>query len=307
MILIITHKSDFTADFLVNRLNEKGISYYRLNCEDISVHTEVSLSSDSNFSPIIDGISKFTSVWFRRTKLPEPIDVDPFVEVFYLSELRWFQKNLWNTLEARWLSEPSAVYRAENKFLQLKIAQQIGFAIPCTLVSTDVVRIKQFFDDSRGQVIIKPIYNNRFESKSNSHLIYTSKISRADIENLQESLPLPSIYQKYIDKKNEVRVTVVGDRVFSACVDSQQNEITKVDWRKERLPFSRCCLPETIQNKCLEIVRALNLSFGAIDLIVTPEGEYVFLEINPNGQWAWIEMDTELPISDSIIEFLIND
>ena len=161
MILIITHKSDFTADFLINKLNERKISYYRLNCEDISINTEVSLSSESNFLPLIDGRSTFSAVWFRRTKLLEVVGIDPYVEAYYLSELKWFQRNLWNTLEARWISQPDSVYRAENKFLQLKIAQQIGFTIPATLISTNVREIHKFYDDYNGQVIIKPLYNNR--------------------------------------------------------------------------------------------------------------------------------------------------
>jgi len=306
MILVITHKSDFTADFLINKLNEREILYYRLNCEDISINTQISLSSESNFLPVIDGRSKFSAVWFRRTKLPEVEGIDQYVEAYYLSELKWFQKNLWNTIEARWISEPDSVYRAENKFLQLKTAQRIGFTVPATLISADVHQVHEFFDDNDGQVIIKPIYNNRFESKSTSQLIYTTKISKTEIGNMLESLPLPSIYQKYVEKKLEIRVTVINDKVFSASVDSQQNEMTKVDWRRERLPFTPYSLPQIVQNKCVDLVKALNLSFGAIDLIETPEGEYVFLEINPNGQWAWIEMDTGLPISDSIIDFLIN-
>jgi glutathione synthase/RimK-type ligase-like ATP-grasp enzyme len=303
MILVVTHKFDFTADFLIQKLNERDIPYYRLNCEDISIHTEISLSSKSNFAPVIDGKDKFSVVWFRRTKLPELERIDPYVQAYYLSELKWFQRNLWNTIDARWISEPDSVYRAENKFLQLKTARQIGFIIPPTLISTNVNEINKFFEECEGQLIIKPIYNNRFEFKNGSQLIYTTKISKVELEELLESMPLPSIYQKYVEKKREIRVTVINDAVFAASVDSQQSETTKVDWRRERLPFTSYNLPQMLQNKCIEIVKALNLSFGAIDLIETPEGEYVFLEINPNGQWAWIEMDTGLPISDSIIDF----
>ncbi|MCF0061797.1 hypothetical protein MUK70_21390 [Dyadobacter chenwenxiniae] len=306
MILVVTHKSDFTADFLIQKLNERDIPYYRLNCEDIGTRTDVSLSSKSGFAPVIDGQDKFSGVWFRRTKLPDLEGIDPYVEAYYLSEFQWFQRNLWNTIDARWISEPDYVYRAENKFLQLKTAQQIGFAIPPTLISTDIQEISKFYEDCEGQLIIKPIYNNRFEHKNGSQLIYTTKISNLELEKLLESIPLPSIYQRYVEKKCEIRVTVINDAVFAASVNSQQSEMTKVDWRRERLPFTSYSLPQMLQDKCVEIVRALNLSFGAIDLIETPEGDYVFLEINPNGQWAWIEMDTGLPISDTIIDFLQN-
>ena len=98
----------------------------------------------------------------------------------------------------------------------------------------------------------------------------------------------------------------MGDNAFSASVDSQSDETTELDWRRKRLQFKTAGLPTQIQNLCLKLVKCLGLHFGAIDLIKTPDGKYVFLEINPNGQWVWIENQTGLKISDSVIEFLNN-
>jgi len=114
----------------------------------------------------------------------------------------------------------------------------------------------------------------------------------------------PSIFQEYIEKDYELRITVVGERVFSAKVESQHNEKTKIDWRKEKLKFTEYKLPDAISKKCVLLLKTLDLNFGAIDLIKTKSGEYIFLEINPNGQWAWIEFDTKLEISEAIISFL---
>mgnify|MGYP005827328847 CR=1 FL=1 len=97
---------------------------------------------------------------------------------------------------------------------------------------------------------------------------------------------------------------VVGDKIFSAKVNSQKNKNTLIDWRKEKNPFVEYALPSEIEQKCIQLTRKLNISFGAIDLVRDKDGNYIFLEINPNGQWAWIEIETGLKISDEIIDFL---
>jgi glutathione synthase/RimK-type ligase-like ATP-grasp enzyme len=115
------------------------------------------------------------------------------------------------------------------------------------------------------------------------------------------------IFQQYVPKRVELRVTVVGRRVFAAEIDSQASRSTRHDWRHYDDPnvqYRIHTLPPEMARACVRLVEALGLSFGAIDLIQTPEGKYVFLEINPNGQWGWIEDLTGLPISDAIADWL---
>jgi hypothetical protein len=98
-------------------------------------------------------------------------------------------------------------------------------------------------------------------------------------------------------------------RVFAIEIHSQQSEKTKHDWRHYDFDKVAHCvheLPDRVRNQCLALVQALDLRFGAIELIVTPNNEYVFLEINPTGQYQWLEALTDLPITDSIVELLIN-
>src|SRR5919202_3895907 len=265
MILVVTHKADFTADFVIHKLNELSIPFYRLNCEDIPTAVSISLDSNTEFIPRIDGESKFQSIWFRRTKLPEINIEDQAVKSYYLSELSFFQKNLWETLSAKWLSHPDAIYRAENKLLQLKTAINLGFSIPKTLVSSEFTDIRSFYSSLKGQVIIKPLFNNRYFSQESRRMIYTSLLMEDDLQYLEDSLPLPSIYQEYIPKHKEIRVTIVGDDIFTACVNSQNCEVTLIDWRKQKLPFQACHLPKSIEDKCRDLIKTLGLSFGAID------------------------------------------
>jgi glutathione synthase/RimK-type ligase-like ATP-grasp enzyme len=305
MVLIITHKEDFTADFIVKKLNEKGLQYYRLNCEDILIKNNITLSLRQETEAIINGISKFTSVWFRRTKLPKLDEFEPDIRNYCHTEIDFFLKNLWLSINAeRWMSRPDKIYQAENKFLQLRMAKELGFEVPETIMTGDVNVIKTFYDRTNGNLIIKPLFQGRIIKDSFQKLIFTTKLTQADVDELDERLPLPSLYQRYIDKSKEYRITVVNDKIFSASVDSQSNDETKIDWRRKKLKFEQANLPSTTQRLCIELTKKLGLTFGAIDMIKSKNGEFVFLEINPSGQWAWIEIDTGLPISDSIIEYL---
>jgi glutathione synthase/RimK-type ligase-like ATP-grasp enzyme len=304
MILIITHKEDFTADFVIEKLNTKKISYLRLNCEDI-FNDEFALSLSTGVNLSINKVDNFDSVWFRRTKLPDIKTNNKGEKLFLLGDFESLFDNLFQVINAKkWLSNPYDVYRAENKLLQLKVAESLGFSIPKTIITNDYTKLKEFIKYCNNKVIIKPIRQGRIELEDGTKTIFTNIIDEDVINRLDEFELTPSIIQNYISKKYELRITVVGDKVFSVKIDSQKNKLTEVDWRREKLPMEEVQLPNDIEEKCKRLLKELNISFGAIDIIVDKNGNYIFLEINPNGQWAWIEMETSLKISDAIINFL---
>jgi glutathione synthase/RimK-type ligase-like ATP-grasp enzyme len=303
MILIITHKQDYTADFVIDKLNSASIPYFRFNCEDIfSYDVSVRYGDAAHF--VIANQAKFNSVWYRRTKLPELSAENAAEKIYLLNETDVFMQNLFAIIDAKWLSEPGAVNQAENKLLQLSLAKKIGFMIPETLVTTDR-KVLQSFTGSHRKTIIKPIGRGRIDYPGNtSKLIYTSLLTREVIDKMDTLELTPAIYQEYIEKSYELRITVVGEDVFAASVDSQSEKEAAVDWRKKKMKFEFYKLPEKLKEKCLAMTKALNISYGAFDFIRSTSGEYYFLEVNPNGQWVWIEKDTGQPVSDAIIKFL---
>lgn len=304
MILIVTHKLDFTADFVVNKLNERGINYFRFNCEDIQ-QTAYHLSEKDNFELNLNGNTVFKSVWFRRTKLPE-VEGENLSEKLYLAnEYDALLSNFYDSIQSKkWLSHPNFIYRAENKVYQLKLAKKLGFNVPRTIITNDFIELEKFIQSCNSNIIIKPLSMGRIESPVDVKLIYTNKVRKEHIENIQKFTLTPAIFQEYIEKEFEVRVTVIANKVISAVVKSQENEDTKVDWRRKKLKFIPFKLPDRIERKCVKLLEELNISFGAIDLIKTTTNQYFFLEINPNGQWAWLEIESDLKISDEIIKFL---
>lgn len=306
MILIITHKSDFTADFIVNKLNQRGIAYRRFNCEDLLAF-EFSVEFGGDFKYSILNEVNYKSVWFRRTKLPEIEGLSKAEMVYVLGEIDGFLKNIFSILPAKWLSPPAAVYEAENKLLQLKTAQRIGFRIPNTLVTNSKADLKNFYEANTRDIVIKPLSQTRIFDEEEASLIFTNLFPPNIMEQIEQFDLTPCIFQKNIRKEYEVRATVVSEKVFAAAVHSQTDEETKVDWRRKKLEFVEMTLPAEVEDLCVRLTKELNLGFGAIDLIVTPDGEYVFLEINPNGQWVWIENQTGQEISEAIIEYLTDE
>lgn len=304
MILIITYKEDYTADFLIEKLNRQGKKYLRLNTEEIDKHI-YELTNQKDFSFLIDGIGTFNGIWFRRLKLPD-FQTELPIAAYLASEYDFLFSNLLRNIHAKhWMSAPDALYRAENKIIQLKLANALGFNVPDTLLTNNKKRVKEFVTDNElSGVVIKPLFSGRIESESHVSLIYTNELDNARLNSLERFDLTPCIFQKKILKEYEVRVTIIGNKIFAARVNSQEYEETKIDWRRERLKFVPYNLPYAIANKCIDLVDALNISFGAIDLIKSTDGNYYFLEINPNGQWAWIEIDTGMLISQAIIDFL---
>lgn len=137
--------------------------------------------------------------------------------------------------------------------------------------------------------------------------VYTSRINWEDLQDDDEIRIAPVIYQKHLKKKYDIRVTVVGEKVFSAAIDSQKIPSAVLDWRKtetENITHLDHQLPEDIEAKCIAFLKNLGLSYGAIDFVLTPENDYYFLEINPNGQWVWLEDRLGFSISDEIANWL---
>lgn len=319
MILLITNKEDITTDFIVKRLVEKNKQFYRLNTEDIIENIKINLNINEGFFLIKDTkVSKYIhsnqieSVYFRRPKLPN-INNDNFTigeKRFFLNEINYLLEGVYSILNnAFWVSQVSAIRIAENKILQLIRAREIGFNVPNSIISNEFDVLTTFLKNNRNNGIIKPIKTGYIEDDNLLKLIYTSDIDIDILNAYKNTLLYPTYLQSKIYKKADIRVTVVGNKTFPAAIMSQEFNETKTDWRKggnSNLKHELINLPTEIEAKCLAITKKFDLKFGAIDLILDENNEYIFLEINPNGQWAWIEKKLGYNISKEIVNLLIN-
>jgi Glutathione synthase/Ribosomal protein S6 modification enzyme (glutaminyl transferase) len=317
-ILIITNKDDITVDFVIKELQTRKLSYYRLNTEEIPENISVNFNFNSNEFELIDKVKnikvhllEFDSVYFRRpvlNKLDYIQDVN-VQELNYLkSELVFILEGIYKTLRNKyWLNNIYDIREAENKIYQLQIAQEVGFKVPDALISNSSQSVNLIRKICNNDCVIKPIKSGNMNDLEHPKAIFTNKMNEEQFEKIDGIESFPIFLEKNIHKKFDLRCTVVGNDVFTAEIYSQDNDNSKIDWRKARqaLEHKNHELPYKIKDMCIELTRMLHLNYSAIDLILDEHGDYIFLEINPNGQWAWIEKRLGFPISKKIVDLLV--
>ncbi|GAA2913314.1 hypothetical protein GCM10010517_79900 [Streptosporangium fragile] len=254
-----------------------------------------------------------TALWWRRPMPPAPYPelTDPAVAAYTAKECESLVTDLWENLPCRQLPARESVFRrAGRKASQLALAAELGFSIPETAITTDPESFLDFRDRHDGRIVTKPLYIPWIDDVG-GHLHVNrlcEPVSTRDVAYADGLRFCPVIVQERIPKRLELRVTIVGDRVFTAEIHSQTANRSSLDWRRydtRVTPYRVHRLPDEIAERCLALTRRLGLAYGAIDLILTPDGRHVFLEINPNAQWLWIEDLTGLPISAAICDFLL--
>lgn len=314
-VLVITNKSDITSDFIIRNLKKENVEFYRFNTEEVTKSLELTIDFssdkylifDSNQDKFID-LSKFTSVYYRRPKLPVICN-----EGLSNGELKFLQNELIFNLEgvykllrsAYWVSPLYSIREAENKIYQLHIAKSLGFNIPKSIIANSARNIRSFFKKNNQECIIKPIKSGLIGDNEDSKIVFTNKLKNLPDSDSKIKMS-PNFMQSEVKKKGDIRVIVVGNKVFSTFINSQTSHLTITDWRKGETPLDhkRIDLPKTLEQKCITLLKKLNLRYGAIDFILDKSDNFIFLEINPNGQWAWIENQTGYQISSEIVKLL---
>lgn len=308
MHLVVTSKRDLTSDFVILELQRRRLPYFRLNTEDLplGVFRNLAGSEGSWFFELPDAsldLTRVTAAYFRRPGMPEPSSPMSDAERSY-SALEWHAalQSLYWSIGDRWLNSPHSISVAENKIHQLTVAHGLGFSIPETLFTNDPHAAAEFV--SKGPTIGKPLRNALVKDQHADRVVFTSRVSIDEQTDPVSIRVCPLILQREIRKRFDIRATVVGDQVFSVAIDSQCDPATEVDWRRTSSPdlaHTVYQLPDEVATQCIALTRHLGLRFGAIDLILDRNNRLWFLEINPNGQWAWIETRTGLPIAGAIV------
>ena len=235
----------------------------------------------------------------------------PAGQQFASAEARMAVGGLLRSTDCLWVNHPEQMVTADYKPFQLKVAGDCGLEIPASLITNDPNAAIGFFEHCHGQMIYKTLSGGMIVSESGDVVsIYTSHVTRDDLLNESQRVRHTAcLFQELVPKKLELRITVIRNHVFPAEIYFQHAERAAVDWRMayQNLRYGIHQLPEDIHKKCLALVQKLGLSFAAIDMIVTPDGRYVFLELNSNGQWGWIQNATGLPICETLVDMLVED
>jgi glutathione synthase/RimK-type ligase-like ATP-grasp enzyme len=196
----------------------------------------------------------------------------------------------------RWINHPSRNSLASHKMEQLTRAKAAGLAIPETLVTQDSGALRAFWDECGGAVVVKPLgcgYIERDDAGEDSN-IYTNSVGLEDIAALDDLPNCPTLFQRKIDKATDIRVVIIGQETTAVAIQGiEADGRQRVDIRRNNMAdveYKLIDLPAALREKLLRIMGSYGLTFAAIDMAIDANGQYVFFEINPNGQWAWLDL-----------------
>lgn len=309
--LIISNRDDISIEYLISKLRSGGVSYLRLNSEDIgNIDFEIVPNKTTNSICRIGSteynLHTVQSVLFRRMPVKFNTSPDDPNAAYLNNERKHFLEGLYLLLNnKKWINPMFATQITERKIFQLSVASQYGFDTPKSILTNNAKRAAAFLKSNK-ESIIKPISNGLQVTKNATFSIYTSPIDSHYFDEADRNtlFNTPVFLQERIPNQADIRVTVVGEKLFAAKIEKKNG--SEVDWRKPEIAkkYSPIELPTTIKKSLLDLTQSFGMVYSAIDLIQKPNNDLVFLEINPVGEWVWLEMELGFQISDALLQVL---
>lgn len=259
--------------------------------------------------------SDVAAVVFRRPKAFEPRVAGDEYQVYHVAN-EWAE--VWEGFLAHipieaWINHPSRNFRASHKIEQLSRAFQYGLHVPDSLVTNDQMEAEEFCKRQPNGIIVKPLASGYIErsDQAKDTIIYTNQLAARDLVHLKDIESCPVLFQERIEKRLDVRITVVDDEceaVGLRCIGSDDRQ--QLDIRRDNMQdveYLHIDFPESIREKTIRLVSGYGLRFAAVDFAVRDDGAWVFLEINPNGQWAWLDLVGASTIGELFVNAIRQD
>lgn len=318
-ILVVTHSNDeHCTPRVMAALARLGADALRLDTDlyPLEVRLATHLDAGGTRQALTVGgrtldLSQVKSIYHRRDETARtlPHDMDRDLRGHAVAEARRVLQGCLAALPCFHLDAPEARLRGRNKQLQLELAARAGLPVPRTLITNDPDEARAFVAACPGGVVTKMMNAVSVWDEGEEHALFTNLVRPDDVEALDDLVLCPMTFQEKLEKALELRVTVVGDEVFSASIDSQSSARARVDWRRDGLgmigEWRHHDLPREVGDGARALLDTLGLTYGAFDYVLTPDGRYVFLEVNPEGEFFWLEDAPGLPISDAIARALV--
>jgi hypothetical protein len=311
-ILILTSAGDTHSYAVAEAIRRKGGDPILWHMTDFPTRSGEALLFDGDHSSLhVEGldadlsISSIQSVWRRRpAHVVDEAVLHPADREFVQLECAVFRRSLLPVIfqDAFWVNPPDAAVSAGRKIVQHKLATAIGLKTPATIFTNDPRRLREFMARHGGKIVYKTFQAAAWQNAEERWFSFTAPLTESDLVEDNLLRATPGIYQEVVPKAHEVRATVLGGRILAAKLASSE-----LDWRtsSNSLRIEPTELPATIGALCKALLKRLGLVFGCIDLIVTPDGDYVFLEVNEMGQFLFLEEKAGLPLVDAMAEFLL--
>jgi glutathione synthase/RimK-type ligase-like ATP-grasp enzyme len=312
-VLIVTNDHDEHADAVIVELNRRNVGVFRFHPEDFPHSCSVSIEIEdgrihgelrnADHRVAFDDIC---AAWYRRSRnlyMGAVNHTSEQLDDYVKAQSTAAVVALCAGLQRLWVSHPFNLRRGEVKALQLAEAAKAGLKVPQTLISNDPAKATRFVGAlSNAECAIKPLIAIGVTDEQGYRLPLTTTLPAG---HPLESIELaPTMLQPYVEKAFELRCVVIADRIFCAKLDSQADDKSRIDWRGGDPKHEIFTLPDHVAASIHRLMDSFELNFASLDMIVTPEGEYVFLELNPNGQWLWLEYELGLPLVATMADLL---
>ena len=305
--LIISSSIDYSTDLVCIQLEKQHVPYLRINrdqFEKFQIRLDINkcvLEIEINYKVYTFKNNTENSIYFRAPTFLRTLNKKYSLdEQVYKSQWNAFIRNLIIFDNVKWINNPVNTYRAENKMFQLSKAMEMGLLIPDTKVVNCVKNIKP-----EKEYVIKSIDTALFNENDVEMFVYSNVLSGKKIQESELALA-PVFIQEYLNKKTDIRVTYIAGKTYPVKILADGNRI-ECDWRrkkKDSLSYVECEIPEDVNRKIIKLMNYFKLEFGGIDLIER-NGMYYFLEVNPTGEWGWIQSNTKVAIDQEIVQALM--
>lgn len=317
VVLILTNSQDGShTDSIIEKVEKLGSTVIRLDTDKVS-EGEHSLKWENGGKVILNtpkreyNLMDVDSVWLRRPKVFNFKVNDPEQRHLTENEFKALLDSIYAALaDKHWLNTPQSIELAKLKAYQIKLAQDLGFLVPDSIITADPDLARRFC--ANRDVVFKPLADENISNGKDVLLIPTTLITDKHREKLDLIRNQYILLQEYITKRWELRITYIDNKIFVAkqIPTDPQNANHTVDWRLLQVNgnsrYEISAVPDTLENKICKLMRTLKLNFATLDFVVDPQGSYYFLEVNPNGQWFGYTDEIGMPVSSEIASFLIN-
>jgi hypothetical protein len=318
-VLLVSTAHDAAVARVATALEARGAEAIRFDSDAFPTDAKAWLRLDGQGEDVAFesahgrvALSELAAIWLRRLDVAArlPAEMDERYRAPSRDEAHTTLVGLLALFRGRVIDRLAAIQAAGDKPRQLQLARSLGLDIPRTLITNVPDEVRRFAATCPDGLITKSLSAFTVRDDRGEQLMYTSAVGPADLDDLYGLRLCPMAFQEQVAKQLEVRATIVGRRVFAAAVDSS-TERGRVDWRRdgEQLDerWQPHALPGPVADRLLALVAAFGLSYSAADLIVAPDGRYVFLESNPAGEWLWLEHLLGLGIPDALAAELLSD
>lgn len=295
-VIVLSNRADETTDYLCSRMTEGGIGFTRVNTESAASTCSIFATPNGvelrvNEATLV--ASDVDAVWYRRPRPIDPVSSgDRYDRAFAAAEWTAALEGFFaHVPSSRWINHPATIMGASSKLEQLTRAAQYGLRVPAWLCTMETEDASRFFHEQGGRVVTKPLYCGYIERETPAAdtVIYTCRVRHEDLCSSGSSLGAPTLFQREVAGGEDVRVTLVDDEAIAVRltrddgeVDIRRNNMAGVRYTSERVP-------PRVKDAIHSLVRSYGLRFAAVDMMVTGD-DWQFLEINPNGQWAWLDL-----------------